>query len=333
MIRSRLALAGPAVLLCGCASLPLSYLDSTAPVGGRLAQLGWGMLIISILVVVIITILVLAGIRRGRRRLDESDLAVRRDGGGMQWIYVGVGLSSVVLAISVIWTLLTLRAVAQPSDPETPLTIGINAHQWWWEADYRPSRSADHFATANEIHIPVGVPVRVELRSADVIHSFWVPKLAGKTDVIPGRVNSMWMEANEPGIYRGQCAEYCGAEHAKMAFLVVAEPLDRFRQWEVLELSGKPLQHGVPAPGYAVFAAHCSACHAVRGTSSGGLYGPDLTNLKDRRTLAAGVLQNNKRNLAYWIRHAQDVKPGARMPEVPLSDDEMKQLVAYLEAR
>lgn len=333
MIRPRWVIAAPAALLCGCASLPLSYLDSTAPVGGRLAQLGWGLLIISILVVIIIAVLLVGAIRRGRRRVGERDLAVRRDAGGMQWIYVGVGISSVVLAISVVWTLLTLRAVAQPSEPEAPLTIGIEAHQWWWQADYRPSNSTDHFATANEIHIPVGIPVRVELRSADVIHSFWVPKLAGKTDVIPGRVNSMWMEAKEPGIYRGQCAEYCGAEHARMAFLVVAESLYRFKAWEAAQLSGRPLQQGITTPGYAVFAAHCSACHEIRGTSSGGVYGPDLTNLGDRTTLAAGMLPNNPQNLAYWIRHAQDVKPGSRMPDVPISDDEMKPLVAYLEAR
>lgn len=333
MIGRRWVITAPAGILCGCASLPLSYLDSTAPVGGRLAQLGWGLLIISILVVIIIAVLLVAAIRRGRRRVDQWDLAVRRDGGGMQWIYVGVGISSVVLAVSVIWTLLTLRAVAQPSDPQAPLTVGIDAHQWWWQADYRPSSSTDHFATANEIHIPVGVPVRLELRSADVIHSFWVPKLAGKTDVIPGRVNSMWIEAKVPGIYRGQCAEYCGAEHARMAFLVVAEPLPRFKAWEAAQLSGRPLQQGVATHGYAVFAAHCSACHSIRRTSSGGVYGPDLTNLGDRTTLAAGMLPNNSENLAYWIRHAQDVKPGARMPDVPISDDEMTALVAYLEAR
>jgi len=146
-------------------------------------------------------------------------------------------------------------------------------------------------------------------------------------------VNSMWIEAKEPGIYRGQCAEYCGAEHARMAFLVVAEPLDRFKQWEEAELSGKPVQEGVASPGYAVFAAHCSACHGMRGTSSGGVYGPDLTNLGDRTTLAAGMLSNSPQNLAYWIRHAQEAKPGARMPDVPISDDEMKPLVAYLEGR
>lgn len=334
MIRWRWILAGPTLFLCGCAALPLSYLDSTAPVGGRLAQLGWGLLIISIAVVIIIGILLVVSIRRGARAVDERDLAVRRDGGGMRWIYVGVGISGVVLAASVIWTLLTLKAVAQPSDPRLPLTIGVNAHQWWWQADYRPSDSAGNFTTANEIHIPVGTPVRIELRSADVIHSFWVPKLAGKTDVIPGRVNSMWIEAKEPGIYRGQCAEYCGAEHALMSFRVVAEPLDRFRKWEAVELTGKPSQAaGIERQGYAVFAAHCSACHAIRGTGSGGVYGPDLTNLRDRTTLAAGMLKNTPGNLGYWIRHAQEVKPGARMPDVPLADGELNPLVAYLEAR
>lgn len=336
MIRRRWTLAGPAAaaLLSGCASLPLSYLDSTAPIGGRLAQLGWGLLIISVLVVIIIAVLLIAAIRRGARTVDDRELAVRRDGGGMKWIYIGVGISSVVLAASVVWTLFTLKAVAQPADGAAPLTIGIQAHQWWWQADYRPSQSSGNFATANEIHIPVGVPVRLELRSADVIHSFWVPKLAGKTDVIPGRVNSMWIEAKEPGIYRGQCGEYCGAEHALMSFRVIADPIDRFRQWEAGQIAGNQAKvASAGARGYPIFAAHCGACHAIRGTDSGGVYGPDLTNLGDRTTLAAGMLRNNTANLAYWIRHAQEVKPGVRMPDVPLSDDEMRPLVAYLEAR
>lgn len=333
MNRARFIGIAPALLLCGCSSLPLSYLDATSPIGGRLAQLGWGLLIISVLVMIIITTLVIWGTYRGRQVASTDGLAVRRDGGGMQWIYIGVGISSVVLAASVIWTLLTLKAVAQPSDPAAPLTIGIEAHQWWWQADYRPSESQGNFTTANEIHIPVGVPVRIELRSADVIHSFWVPKLAGKTDVIPGRVNSMWIEAKTPGIYRGQCAEYCGVEHALMAFDVIAEPVDRFKAWEAREITGRPTLTPAAAQGFAVFDAHCAACHEIRGTSAGGVYGPDLTNLGERNTLAAGMIKNNPQNLTYWIRHTQDVKPGARMPEVPLSDDEMKALVTYLEAR
>jgi cytochrome c oxidase subunit 2 len=331
MIRGRWTIFALSLATSGCAALPLSYLDSRAPVGGELAQLGWGLLIISILVIVIIAALLIGAIQRGTRVSDDAQLAVRRDSGGMQWIYVGVGISSVVLAASVIWTLLTLKAVAQPADQVAPLTIGINAHQWWWEADYRPHDSEGNFSTANEIHIPVGVPVRLELRSADVIHSFWVPKLTGKTDVIPGRVNSMWIESNAPGIYRGQCAEYCGVEHALMGFRVVAEPVANFRAWQTRQIQGPAL--AAARPGYALFAAHCGACHDVRGTSSGGVYGPDLTNLAERRTLAAGVLQNNPQNLAYWIHHAQEVKPGSQMPDIPLSDDETRQIVRYLEAR
>lgn len=326
-------LVGLAIMSSGCSSLPLSYLDSKAPVGGRLAELGWGLLVISLLVVIIIAVLLVAAIQRGAQTIDMSELAVRRDAGGMQWIYIGVAISSVVLAASVIWTLLTLRAVAQPANLKAPLTIGVDAHQWWWQADYHPGGPDGNFTTANEIHIPVGVPVRLELRSADVIHSFWVPKLAGKTDVIPGRVNSMWIEANEPGVFRGQCAEYCGVQHAKMAFQVVAEPLASFKNWEARQLAGRALASGPARQGFAVFDAHCAACHAIRGTSAGGVYGPNLTDIGNRRTLAAGMIPNNPKNLAYWVRHAQEVKPGAQMPDVPLSDDEMKSLVNYLEAR
>ncbi|HEV2594742.1 MAG TPA: cytochrome c oxidase subunit II [Sphingomicrobium sp.] len=317
--------------LTGCSSLPLSYLDSDAPIGGRIAQLGWGMLAISCAVVVIITALVIIASLGGGRDGAPGELAVRRDAGGMRWIYIGVGISSVVLAISAIWTLMTLRAVAEPSAKTAPLTIGIDAHQWWWEADYRPEDPADHFATANEIHIPIDVPVRIELRSSDVIHSFWVPKLAGKTDVIPGRVNSIWIEATKPGIYRGQCAEYCGAEHALMSFRIIAEPVSQYKNWQQAELAGASLNDAAAQRGYPVFAAHCGSCHAIRGTQSGGVYGPDLTDLGARRTLAAGVLQNNPNELAYWIRHAQEVKPGARMPDVEVPDNELQPLVTFLE--
>lgn len=328
----RLALAVAGLSVSACSELPLSYLDSDAPIGGRLANLGWGLLAISVVVVVIITILVLAASLRRTRATNVDELAVRRDGGGMNWIYVGVSISTVALIASAIWTLLTLRAVAEPSQA-APMTIEVHAHQWWWGAVYRASRPDLEFTTANELHIPVDVPVRVALRSDDVIHSFWVPKLAGKTDVIPGQDNSTWIEATRPGVYRGQCAEYCGVEHALMSFRVVAEPLEKFNAWRQRQLAGMQVRSPLATKGEQLFAAHCSACHAIHGTEAGGTYGPDLTNLGERSTLAAGVLTNTPENLAYWIGHAQEVKPGTRMPEVPLPHSEVREIVAYLEGR
>ena len=324
-----LLLASPAA----CSPLPLSYLDADAPIAGRLAQLGWGLLAISVLVTLIVAVLLIGGIRRGRSDPDGDTLAVRRDGGGLRWIYIGVGVSVFALAGAVVWTLLTLQAVAHPRNDAAPLTIEVRGHQWWWEANYGAPTPDGRFATANEIHIPVGVPVRINLRSDDVIHSFWVPKLAGKTDVIPGHANVMWLEAKAPGVYRGQCAEYCGVEHALMAFSVVAEPVARFAAWRERQLEAPPPAGPLAAAGMRVFAAHCSACHAIRGTPYGGSYGPDLTRLGERRTLAAGTLSNTPADLARWIRHAQTVKPGTRMPDVPLQPGEMIPLVAYLESR
>ncbi|WP_167737540.1 cytochrome c oxidase subunit II [Sphingomonas parva] len=257
---------------------------------------------------------------------------MRRDAGGMRWIYIGVSVSTVALIASAIWTLLTLRAVAQPGGGVTPLAISVTGHQWWWEATYPGAEPDGTFRTASEIHIPTNVPVRLELRADDVIHSFWVPKLAGKTDVIPGRVNSMWIEARTPGVYRGQCMEYCGVEHALMAFRVVAEPPAQFAAWRRRQLAGASTGASI-APGYRVFARRCSACHAIRGTESGGIYGPDLTNLSGRATLASGTLPNTPANLARWIAHPQAVKPGARMPDIDLPPGEMQPLVAYLETR
>ena len=323
--------AALALCLGGC-STPLGYLDTHGTSANIIAQLGWGLLTISIVVIAIISALVLAATFRSRSIAEDDQLAVRRDGGGMNWIYVGVGISVVALVASVIWTLLTLRAVAEPNS--TPaLTIDVDAHQWWWEAAYRSSRPELEFTTANELHIPVGMPVRVNLTSDDVIHSFWVPKLAGKTDVIPDQQNSTWIEAKQPGVYRGQCAEYCGVEHALMSFRVVAEPLDQFNAWRARQLRGTQVHSLAGAAGALLFAAHCGACHASRNSGGGGIYGPNLTNLGERRTLAAGVLPNTPGNLGYWIRHAQQVKPGARMPDIPLAQSEVAPIVAYLEGR
>jgi cytochrome c oxidase subunit 2 len=319
-------------LTAGCSALPLSYLDADSPIGGKLAQLGWGLLAIAVIVIVIIAILLVWAIARGRSSPDGDALAVRRDAGGMRWIYIGVSISTVALVASVIWTLLTLRAVAEPAK-SAPMTIEIRARQWWWDAIYRAPRPDHEFSTANEIHIPVGVPVRIELRSDDVIHSFWVPKLAGKTDVIPGQANRMWIEAQKPGIYRGQCTEYCGLEHALMGLRVIADPPAEFAAWRTRQLRGTQIRDGVAAAGARVFAEHCSACHAIHGTGFGGGYGPDLTNLGERRTLAAGTLDNTTDNLRRWIAHAQEVKPGARMPDVPLAPNDVGPLVAYLEGR
>jgi cytochrome c oxidase subunit 2 len=186
--------------------------------------------------------------------------------------------------------------------------------------------------TANEIHIPVGAPVRVRLRAADVIHSFWVPSLAGKLDLIPGKTNETWLQAERAGVYRGQCAEYCGLQHARMALLIIAQPPSEFDAW--LHAQRRPAAtptDPVAAWGMELFARNCAGCHAVQGAPFYGRTGPDLTHLASRRTLASGMLDNVRGALAGWIANPQVLKPGTRMPHLALAAEDLHALVRYLE--
>jgi len=294
-------------------------------------MLGWVLIIISRLVILVVGMLVLVGSWRGHtRELGPPE----RSGGGLRWILVGgVIVPAAILTAVFIFTVVTQAAVAAPATAPA-ITVRVTGHQWWWEVHYldrSPSRMA---VTANEIHIPVGQPVRFELTTGDVIHSFWIPQLAGKTDLVPGQRNVMWLEADSAGIYRGQCAEYCGTQHAKMALAIVAEPAGKFSQW--LDRQRQP----APAPadsdiaaGARVFASSaCSLCHTVRGTLAGGQLGPDLTHVAGRATLAAGMLPNTRGNLAGWIANPQAIKPGALMPVVPLRPTELLAVVTFLQS-
>ncbi len=312
---------------------PLDYLYSFGPAADPLVKLGWGLITISLLVTAIIAILLLVAIfsRRQKARPDaEGHLPITRDSGGMMLIYIGVGISTVVLFASAVWTIFTLAAVASPARAPT-LTIDITAHQWWWEVRYQNDKPALIFTTANEIHIPTGEPVRINLATVDVIHSFWVPQLAGKMDVIPGQHNSTWIQADKAGDYFGQCAEYCGVQHAHMAFHVIAQTPDEFASWNRQQLAavGAP-QSETLQQGQNVFMTRCSVCHAVRGTIAGGNLGPDLTHVASRGTIAAGLLVNNTDNAAAWIDDAQALKPGSSMPSLHLSPQELTDVVAYL---
>ncbi|MBS0332812.1 MAG: c-type cytochrome [Proteobacteria bacterium] len=311
---------------------PLSYLSSAGPAAAPLTQLAWGLGGISVAVVVIIGIALAWAI--GRRRAPPSGPSVLegvgRPGAGLEWIYVGLSISVVVLAGCTVWTLFVLGRVLHPAT-RPKLTLEITAHQWWWEVRYRDPVAGRVFTTANEIHIPTGQPVRVILSSPDVIHSFWVPKLAGKMDVIPGLTNVTWIEAAHPGRYRGQCAEFCGLQHARMAFFVTAQTPAAFAAWREGQLAG-PAAVADPAAarGLALFAARCASCHTVSGTPAGGLVGPDLSHLASRETLAAGAIPNDPEHLDAWIADPAAIKPGVLMPKVPLTATERSQVVAYL---
>ena len=318
-----------------------SYLDATGTAGREEATLGRWLTGTACLVVVLVCVALLAAIARHRGEHDAPDEHADGDGeaparrreiaSGLRWIYVGLGATIAVLLVAFAGTMVTLNAASHP--PVQPsLTLDVTGHQWWWEVRYADEHDPSlGFVTANEVHLPVGQPVRVRLHSADVIHSFWLPQIAGKMDVIPGQVNETWLEAERAGRSSGLCGEYCGLQHAAMALDVTAEPLGDFRRWATSRRAeaAAPTTPEAQA-GQLVFARSCGVCHAVAGTSALGRVGPDLTHLAARRTIAAGALANTPANLARWIRNAPAIKEGSRMPAMPLDDADLGAVVTYL---
>jgi cytochrome c oxidase subunit 2 len=243
--------------------------------------------------------------------------------------------------IEMIWTaipvlvlaalfVLTVRAIAlidAPIQPNQPPDLVVTGHQWWWEARY-----PNGVATTSEIHVPAGRRLLVRVTSADVIHDFWVPELARKMDAVPGRDGYIWLEANEPGRYQGMCSEFCGAQHAWMHFVVIAEPQAKFSEW--LESQAQPAREppsGSASEGARLFQEKkCGECHAIAGASAKGTSGPDLTHLLSREFLGAGISRNSSETLALWLTNPQAAKPGNRMPDAHLSDSEASALSAYL---
>jgi cytochrome c oxidase subunit 2 len=235
----------------------------------------------------------------------------------------GVGVPILVLSSLFVWSnLFVIRSTDAPARGSTRLTVRVVGHQWWWEIKY-PGTPA---VTASELHIPVRTPVRVEGTTADVIHSLWVPELNRKVDLIPGRENVLLLEADRAGTYLGQCAEFCGLQHAHMEIRVIAQPRAQFRAW----LANEAKSAGATPPG-AFMDEACAGCHAIRGTDARGQVGPDLTHFGSRTTLGAGVLPNDPESLRAWLRDPQHAKPGNRMPALPLSEADVRSLATYLE--
>jgi cytochrome c oxidase subunit 2 len=245
---------------------------------------------------------------------------------------LATGLTVLILFGFLVYDVAAGREITRNPGPHA-LQIRVTGHQWWWEVQYRDSRASDWATTANEIHVPVGRPVALELRSTDVIHSFWPPNLSPKRDLIPGNVNSLWFQADSAGVYRGQCAEFCGQQHAKMGFLVIAEPPDSFAGWLARQRdTALTPTDDLTRKGQEVFlGSTCAMCHTISGTPAGSHIGPDLTHLASRRTIAAGTLANTRGNLAGWIVNPQQIKPGTQMPPNQLEPADLQALLAYLE--
>jgi cytochrome c oxidase subunit 2 len=304
-------------------SAETSVLDPAGPRAARIAELWWVLFGVGTSVFLAVMAVLLFALWRARRDApDPHDLE-----NGTRPILAGVVLSSVLMVGVVAFTLWTQRSLAQPTQ-DAALTIEVEGKQWWWEIRYPD----DDVVTANELHIPTGTPVAVRLTTDNVIHSFWVPQLTDKMDLVPGRVNELWFQADEPGTYRGFCAEFCGIQHTFMQFIVVAEPRDAFATWledqaaPATEPTDELLQEGQRV----FFSSACMACHTVRGTDASGVVGPDLTHLASRQLLAAGARDNTADNLAAWIADPQAIKPGNFMPTIALDADALRALVAYL---
>jgi cytochrome c oxidase subunit II len=314
---------------------PLAYFRTAGPAADPITRLGWGLALVSIAVIVIIAVLLMLAIWRKRPHGGSAAegagaaLMPTRERAGLMWIFVGTGISVVVLFACAVWTLLTLSAIAAPA-AAPHVVIDVRAFQFWWRVRYLDANGAVLLTTANEIHIPAGEPVRIQVTSGDVIHSFWVPALGGKMDAIPGQTNVTWMQGDRLGRYRGQCSEYCGAQHAHMALFVDVDSSPDFAHWIDTQRGPATAPPPQQAAGARVFMADCAGCHAVQGTEARGAFGPDLTHLMTRDSIAAGALPNGPAALKQWITQTQTVKPGSEMPVVPLSPSELDAVVGYL---
>jgi cytochrome c oxidase subunit 2 len=312
------ALGVVAFLVAGCGNGQNS-LQPESPQAGSIATLWWIMLGVSTFGLAVIVGLLVASWVKRRTTTRERPATVT---------VVVLGIATPILVIAALFSysdIFLIRGTSPPSPTslvaKRALDITVIGHQFWWEARYPKG----HVVTANELHIPVRTPVVVSVTSDDVIHSFWVPELNRKIDLEPGRTNRVELYASKVGRYRGQCAEFCGLQHAHMAFYVFADPPAAFARW--LKREAKPATRTLP-----LFQSSCSNCHQIRGTPADAQVGPDLTHVGSRTTIAAGTLTNTLANMERWIAHPQEVKPGNQMPDLHLTDAQAHALAVYLES-
>jgi len=326
-----IAIAGLTLVLAGCSGVQ-SALDPHGPEARHLTELFWIFTAVCSAIWLAVMIVLLIGVTQwAPARIDPLQLDERKE---RRHVYA---VSSA--AAGTILTVLALTAVSFFSQRklfahEKPaITVKVTGQQWWWDVRYETDSPDQIVTTANEIYVPVGRPVSVKLAATDVIHSFWVPNLMGKLDLIPGQENRLQFTASRPGIYRGQCAEFCGWQHAHMGLVVVALPVPLFQNW----LSSQSLPAAEPddperKKGAEIFVSKaCVMCHTVRGTPAGSRVGPDLTHFASRQTIASATLPMSRGNIAAWVMDPQGIKPGTNMPHVPLASDELEALVSYLE--
>jgi cytochrome c oxidase subunit 2 len=338
-----------ACALAAACSGTQSALAPAGPQAGAIARLWWFFLTVLSVIYVLVMAAMLVGVLRRRRPQPARDGAPMygspsagapvearsdiSDGRIVTVIVACTGLTVVILIVLLFSTIATGRTIAALASHEDVVEIEVRGHQWWWEVKYKHAVPSREVTSANEIHLPLNQRVLIRTESSDVIHSLWIPNLHGKRDLIPGRTAEMWLQADVPGIYRAQCAEFCGLEHAKMAMLVVAEPQSAFNNWLDQQRQPAPSpSSAVAGRGQALFlSGPCAMCHKITGTPAGSRIGPDLTHFATRRTIAAGVAPNTTGYLGAWITDPQHLKPGARMPGIALDSEDVQALIAYLQ--
>ena len=306
-------------------------LDPKGPEAAAVSGLIWSFTELCAIIWVLVVAALLIGITwRHKDRPDPAEaspLAERR----VSWIVSSLAVVTGLIVISL--TVISFAAQQRIFGEANPaVNIDVIGHQWWWEVRYSDPDPSRTVVTANELHIPVGQLVHLKLTSVDVIHSFWVPSLMGKADLVPGRTNELSFTADKAGVYTGSCAEFCGLQHTHMGIRVFADAPAAFDQWKARQVSAalEP-STDVQKAGQAAFMSNpCSTCHAVRGTEAGGTLGPDLTHLASRSTIAAGTADLNRGTLAAWISDPQNMKPGTNMPTMKIEPHDMNNLVDYL---
>lgn len=318
MVTRRLLLLLPAFVCAGCAGLQ-SALDPRGPAAADIARLSWVMFGAATVVTLFVTALLLRSLMRSRPRPVSERIFI---------LAGGIALPVITLTALLTWShRIGIRLEHVPDDR---LIVEVTGVMWWWE--FRYLNTPGEIVTANELHVPVGRPVELRLESADVIHTFWAPNLAGKRDLIPGKTNRLMLQADRAGVYRAQCNEFCGDQHALMAMLVIAQPDTEFERWaERQSQPARAPRNAIEQRGQEVFmSAGCAECHRIRGTQANGNTAPDLTHFGSRRTIAAASLNNTYGNVQAWIASAQHIKPDNAMPDFPLDGPSLHALATYL---
>jgi cytochrome c oxidase subunit 2 len=262
--------------------------------------------------------------------IEKDEEGDRRAG----WaVGTAIGITVITLFVVLVVSVITGKRV-EGLTSNNPVTIQITGHQWWWEVTYPNSQADQTVTTANEIHVPVGSPIVILTSSQDVIHSFWAPNITGKRDLLPGYSSAFSFEIDKAGIYHGQCAEFCGLQHAHMGFSIIAETVDKFEAWQQQQLKAAAEPATSEAiRGREVFLTHaCLMCHTIRGTDAGSHLGPDLTHVASRNMIAAETLPNTAGALAGWVVDPQRIKPGTQMSPNPLAPDDLQAVIAYLQS-